>query len=47
MEYLVFMFLCPQGDALYTDNPKLRGWFEKLIDLISGSEQDDGPLPLP
>ncbi len=25
MEYMVYMFLCPQGDTVYTDNTKLRG----------------------
>jgi hypothetical protein len=25
MENMDYMFLCPQGDALYMDNPKLRG----------------------
>ena len=25
MENMVYMFLCPQGDTVYTDNPKSRG----------------------
>jgi len=23
--HMVFLFLCPQGDTLYTDNTKMRG----------------------
>jgi len=25
MENMEYMFLCPQGDIVYTDNPVLRG----------------------
>jgi hypothetical protein len=24
--HMVYMFLCPQGDTLYTDNEKARGY---------------------
>jgi hypothetical protein len=26
MEHINDLFLCPQGDTLYTDNTKLRGY---------------------
>jgi hypothetical protein len=36
MENMVYMFQCPQGDTVYTDNPKLRGSVIEIVSKIYG-----------